>query len=240
MPPHTSHSFSDRISSDDASEDTSWSDIGHDNLSYPVCEQARDHLISCAETPQSQHLPRGAIPYFPEAAIVAFLKDGKRGEKMFFCRCAKCRRQAGRKAGIENRAWNKDMLLGPYATIYALLIYLRCPALVWLFRREKLTLDHYLTSDNLNFLDDREVLEPIQTRNLCAEILRDQYQFLVSKFVKDNEITKIKEDEILPIKEKQIPAGEGNFGEVYEMTIDPGYVDKSLESLKVNIGLNTN
>ncbi|RDI89463.1 hypothetical protein Vi05172_g2 [Venturia inaequalis] len=220
------------------SDDTSWLRDGH-LLSYPPCERARDRLHSLARTPQYRHSPHNPVSYFPEASVLAFLRSGQGeesvGKTVFFCQCARCSKQAGRRAGLQYRPWSPH-LLGEFATIYALLIHLGYPALISVFRQESLKLDHYITSRDLTFLTvpSLDVLEPAQKDSICDRILHEQYRFRVVKFVQDNVVRKIREREILPIREKQIAAGQGNFGEVFEMTIDPGYMEGRLGDLKIS------
>lgn len=250
MPSHTDPTsllLTDSTPAAPFSDDTSWLRNG-DLRSYPACERARDQLISLAKTPQSRHLPRGVVSYFPEASVIAFFESGREeqnvGKTVWCCNCAKCQKQAGRNAGIEyrRRTWSSKYLQGDFASIFALLIYLRCPALILLFRQKSLTLSsQYLTPDSLDFLDVEKnheilaLLDGIQARNIRAEILSIQYRFRVPSFSIDTVYKKLSEDEILPIKEKQIASGEGNFGEVYEMDIDPGYISQNLKDLKVSV-----
>lgn len=215
-------------------------DPGPDDLTYPVCEQARDILMTYEQTPRSQHLPRGPTAYYPYSDIIHVLKEESRGQKVFLCTCLRCRKQAGLQGGIDNRVsrWDEGELLGDFATIYALLIYLRCPSLISIFRRNELSLDKsYLSYEQLRFLDNCDVLTALQAKNIRNEILRTQYQFRVRKFAKRNEITIVDEKETLPIHEDQNAAGKGDFGEVYLFNVRSEYVDDSLKSLQVSLGL---
>ncbi|KAF2813540.1 uncharacterized protein BDZ99DRAFT_258697 [Mytilinidion resinicola] len=208
-------------------------DPGPDDDSYPVCEEARDILMKYEQTPRSQHLPRGPIAYYPRSDIIHVLTEGSRARKVFLCSCWKCRKQAGRQGGFDNRKsrWDERELLGDFATIYALLIYLRCPGLISSFRQNGLSLSKgYLSHDQLEFLDRCDDLTALQAKNIRNEILRSRYQFHVRKFSKRNEIIILDEKETLPIQEDQDAAGKGDFGEVYPFNVAFEYQDESLKS----------
>ncbi|KAE8452617.1 hypothetical protein EG329_013876 [Mollisiaceae sp. DMI_Dod_QoI] len=215
----------------------SYKDPDLEDLSYPVCERARDILMTYEQTPRSQHLPRGPTAYYPHSDILHLLREESRGRKVFLCNCLRCQKQAGLQGGIDNRVsrWDETELLGKFATIYALLIYLRCPGLISIFRRNEISLDKgYLSHEQLRFLDNYEILTALQAANICNEIVRTQYQFRVRKFSKRNEITIIDERETLPIHEDHDAAGKGDFGEVYPFDVRPEYVDETLKPLQTN------
>ncbi|KAK6582789.1 hypothetical protein PZA11_005197 [Diplocarpon coronariae] len=217
---------------------------GPDNQSYPTCEAARDNLLGYESIPQSYHLPRGPIPFFASSSIERFmnaksvLDEDSWSKKVFFCDCSKCRKQAGLPGGVENRSnrWDQAALLGEFATLFALLIYLRCPGLIHVFRQHRLFLGPmYLDGEQLTKCLERcKALEPIQMKNIRTEILRTQYQFYLRKLGKSSDIAFIDEREILPITEDGNPAGEGSFGEVYSFDIPGEYVDESLKYLQTN------
>jgi hypothetical protein len=93
---------------------------------YPNCERARERLVGQQVTPRSKHLPRGSTSYFPRSGIVKVLTDFP-VEDIFTCECGRCRHHADLQAGVDYRRQgiDRDELLGPYATIYGLLIYLK-------------------------------------------------------------------------------------------------------------------
>jgi hypothetical protein len=215
-------------------------DPGPDDLIYPICEQARDILMKYEQTSRSQHLPRGPTTYYPSSDIILFLKEESRGRKVFLCKCLKCCKQAGLPGGIDNRPsrWDDGEFLGDFATIYALLIYLRCPGLISIFRQYGISLGtSYLSYEQLAFLDRCNDLTKLQATNIRNEVLRTQYQFRVRKFSRRNEITIIDEKETLPILEDHDAAGKGYFGEVYPFEVPSEYVDESLKPLQVSLGL---
>ena len=215
----------------------SFRDPRTDDLTYPVCDQARDILMTYEQTPRSLHLPRGPTPYYPYSDIIKVLIENSLGKKVFLCKCLKCQKQAGLRDGIDNREsrWDEGELLGGFATTYALLIYLRCPGLISDFRQLSLSLDqNYLSYEQLGFLANSVVLTALQARNIRTEILRTQYQFRVRKFARSNEITIVDEKETLPIYEDKDPAGKGDFGEVYPFDVRPEYVDDNLKFLQVS------
>lgn len=136
--------------------------------------------------------------------------------------------------GVHNRAvhYDEKELLGEYAAIYGLLIYLRYPSLISAFRRHQVFLDEsYLSGEQLLFLDKCNVLEP---KNVRKEILDNQHRFQVRQFIVRNVFSEIGEREILPIHDEKL-VGEGDFGAVYAFDIPDEYLHESLKVFKVSL-----
>ncbi|KAF1845216.1 kinase-like protein [Cucurbitaria berberidis CBS 394.84] len=201
----------------------------------PSCESARERLVIRQVTPQSKHLPRGKTSYFPRSAIVDVLKEFP-VQDIFTCNCARCRHYAGLQGGLDDRRQrcSDRELLGKYATIYALLIYLRYPSLISIFLRQEVSLDKgYLSRRDLRVLDQYHVLTDRQKQIIRQEVLETQHRFRVRHFIKRNEITDVDEQEILPIVERSTPIGKGDFGEVYAFELPDEYVDDDLKKLQI-------
>jgi hypothetical protein len=196
----------------------------------PSCELARERLSGCEELPRSRNLPRGSTSYFPRSAIVKVL-EGFPVEEIFTCSCERCRHYAGVKGGVDERskAVDTNELLGRYATIYGLLIYLRYPGLISLFLRHRIYLEtSYLSDGNLFFISKSKSLSPTQAEIVKKEIIESQYRLLVKTVLKRKTISTIEEQEILPIQEDDTPVGTGDFGEVYAFHFPLEYTDQSL------------
>lgn len=191
-------------------------------------------------TPRSKHLPRGSTPYFPRSGIIKILTDFP-VEKIFTCDCERCRHHADFRGGIDSRPQEVDKgeLLGTYATIYALLIYLRFPSLISIFLRHKIFLaNRYLSDDNLKCLDQCKALTPSQAQIIRGEILEYQYRFHVQTVLGSRKgITAMSEEEIFPIEEDEEAVGKGDFGEVYAFCLPDEYIDSGLKSRQVSCNL---
>jgi hypothetical protein len=203
------------------------------------CERARERLYECEVEPRSEHLPRGPISYFPRSKVINILKEFP-VEAIFTCSCERCRHYADLQGGIDERRrlLDKKELLGPYATVYGLLILLRYPGLIYLFLKHRYNLDtSYLSDDNLSFLDRTTVLSKAQVNIIRREILASQYRFRVQTVFKRRTISVFDQKEILPIQEDSTPVGSGDFGQVYAFDFPQEYVDESLREQPVSRAL---
>jgi hypothetical protein len=202
----------------------------------PICELARERLSVCEEQPRSKNLPRGSTSYFPRSEIVKVLEEFA-VNKIFTCSCERCRYYAGVKGGVDERrkAVDTNELLGRYATIYGLLIYLRYPGLISLFLRHSTDLNtSHLSDGNLFFIKESEGLSTRQVEIVKKEIIESQFRFLVKTVLKRKTISTIREQEILPIQEDDTPVGTGDFGEVYAFDFPLEYTDQSLSPQHVS------
>jgi len=203
---------------------------------YPNCERARERLVAHKTTPCSQHLPRGPIPYFPRSRVVKVLEEFPVGD-IFTCSCAKCVHHAdlGGKVDVRHMGVDEKELLGPYATIYGLLIYLRYPFLISLFLQNSTNLENgYLSKDSLGFLKQSRTLNTGQVEIYIDEIVEGQYRFRVRRFLSRKTVTIIDEAEILPIEEDSKRVGRGDFGEVYAFDCPLEYMDETLQLKQVS------
>ncbi|KAF2827275.1 kinase-like protein [Ophiobolus disseminans] len=205
-------------------------------LNYPSCERARERLVGQQVTTCSNHLPRACpTSYFPRSRIVKVLTDFP-VQDIFTCDCQRCQRHADaltggdyRKKGVE-----ENELLGPYATIYGLLIFLGYPGLISIFQGYRITLENgYLNEGNLSCLDQCRTITPGQRLIIRDEILEAQYRFHVQDFLARKTVTTIGEKEVFPIQEDDVPIGKGDFGEVYAFKFPDEYVDVSLRSRQI-------
>jgi hypothetical protein len=195
--------------------------------SRAVCDQARTRLINEKVSPRSNLLPRESPKYyFPIKVIRKVLESPAQGlklEQLFLCRCSTCRRHAGMEGGLDhmNDSFSDETeqeLLGPYAAIYALLIYIHRPGLIHRFRQKEIQLQgtNYFNEGNLSFLYESGFLDSVdEARGVQEEILEHQYKFLVRKLDARDEVTEISDKETLPIDEIEDPLGKGSFAEVH-------------------------
>ncbi|OAL49069.1 kinase-like protein [Pyrenochaeta sp. DS3sAY3a] len=196
------------------------------------CERARGLLATQEVFPRSTRLPHSDTSYFPRSNIVKILSEFPVA-KIFTCPCARCKPHSTLYGGRDHRSTTVDEgeLLGQYATIYGLLIYLRHPFLISLFQQHRIYLKgRYLTEEDLDFLSSSERLDKTQLHMIRSEIVRYQYRFFVRTFQARNAITYIPPKEVIPIQEEDQPRGRGDFGEVYAFDIPDEYLDESLRS----------
>lgn len=193
--------------------------------SWDVCDQAHICLDDKRSFPQSTLLPPDSF-YFSLTSIRQVLEcpgEGLTLKDLFLCQCFSCRSHAGVKGEDDHRAHSlseatRQELLGPYAIIYALLIYVRKPGLIHRFREEGIILEgtHFLNEGNLGFLSEPGLLRDArEARVVRTAILDHQYKFLIRKLDARDEVTKISAKEILPICEDLEPKGHGSFAEVH-------------------------
>jgi hypothetical protein len=202
----------------------------------PNCERARERLVAHKAIPLSQHLPQGSKAYFPRSRVVKVLEEYP-VDDIFTCSCDKCLHHAalGDKVDARHKSIDKKELLGDYATIYGLLIFLRYPYLISLFLQHCTNLENgYLSKGNLGFLNQSKTLDAEQVEIIIGEILEDQYRFRVRRFLSRKTVTIIDEAEILPIKEDSTRVGRGDFGEVYAFDCPLEYMDDTLQAKKVS------
>ncbi|KAH7085295.1 kinase-like domain-containing protein [Paraphoma chrysanthemicola] len=203
---------------------------------YPSCERARERLVGHRVIPHSRHLPRGPVSYFPRSAVVKVLTEFPVG-RIFTCSCYKCLLHVDLRGGLDGRRKGLDEqeLLGPYATVYGLLIFLRYPFLISLFLEHSKNLENgYFSKDNLKFLRESRTLDAEQVDIIVEEIIEGQYRFHVRKFSLRKTVSRIGEAEILPIDEDIAPVGKGDFGQVYAFDCPPEYMDEMLVSKKIS------
>ncbi|KAI9788753.1 MAG: hypothetical protein M1816_006610 [Peltula sp. TS41687] len=187
------------------------------------CYSARVSLLEKKKVPQSKFLPPGRPDfYIPRSSISRVLQDHPVRD-IFLCDCEWCRKCAGVVADVDDRGprFDESELLGEYATIFALLIYVDHPGLIHRFRRERVTLDgtHFLAENDLRFLFKLDVLDKRAAQSLQDEILLHQYKFQVRKLELRNEETTIRAEEVFPIDEEPAREGRGDFGEVFAFSI---------------------
>jgi hypothetical protein len=186
------------------------------------CELAFEYLGRNEVEPISNLLP-GVSPrwYIPKSRINALLAEEAAGvklEDLFLCPCGRCIRDGG---GLPDRSphFNKlkeQELRTDYATIYALLIYLRRPGLISLFQRHELKLveTRYLQKEDFGRLSKEKKDNFFDFLSLQKKVVRDQYSFHVRTLKPYSDIKVIPAQELLPIKEDPIPKGEGSFAVV--------------------------
>jgi hypothetical protein len=211
-----------------------------------VCDQARTRLISEKVEPRSRLLPRKSPEYyFPIKAIRKVLKspaDGLELKHLFQCSCPRCRRLAaanGRRDNLDDNFSDEteQELLGDYAAIYALLIYINKPGLIHRIRQKGIQLQgtNFLNAGNLSFLFEKGYLSnENEAKGVQDEILEHQYKFLIRKLDTHDEITEISEKETLPIDEDEDPIGKGSFAEVHGFKLhDDDYLGDYFVSRRV-------
>jgi hypothetical protein len=188
---------------------------------YP-CELAERYLSNNEVQPVSDLLP-GASPrwYIPRSRINALLAEevaGVKLEEIFLCPCGRCIRDGG---GRSDRSphFNKlreQELRTDYATIYALLIYLRRPGLISLFQRHELKFleTRYLQEEDFVRLWKEKREKIVDFEPLQKKVVRDQYSFHVRTLKPYSDVKVIPAKELLPIEEDPIPKGEGSFAVV--------------------------
>lgn len=183
----------------------------------PPCLAALSCLEHAEESPVNAYrTPQSPSEYFPLRAIKALFEQEPNGitlEGLFLCSCRTCTRDGG---PIDERAayfnsWRKRQLQTDYATIYALLIYLRRPGLIRKFQMHELRLNdsRYLRADDFRTFQNVEDFKYIKKK-----ILERQYSFHVRVLKPCSDIIVIPEEELLPIKENLVPSGTGSFAEV--------------------------
>ena len=184
------------------------------------CTVALDYLEQSEVKPISECFPSGSASlYIPARKIKALFEDEPHGlttELLFLCPCVRCTRDGG---SVEYRSdcFNKrrqQELRGEYALVYALLVYVRRPALIQKFQKYELKLEgtRYLCDadfENLRCYETIVNLELVQRKTL-----QSQYSFLVRTLRPASDIVSISAKELLPIKEDAELKGEGTFAEV--------------------------
>ncbi|CAN9199208.1 unnamed protein product [Alternaria alternata] len=186
------------------------------------CQIAKEYLEDSEVQPISECSPPGsASSYYPARKIRALFEDNPYGltaETLFLCPCTKCKSDGG---SVEYRSecfncFNKlkeRELMGEYALIYALLIYVRRPALIQKFQKHEIKLEgtKYLCDTDFDKLR-REGIADLELAQ--RKILQYQYSFLVRTLRPASDIISIPAKELLPIKEDAELKGEGTFAEV--------------------------
>jgi len=200
------------------------------------CRDARNRLWRIRKAPTTRHPPQGSAYYFPRSEIIKVLTEVG-VEEIFNCACASCQRIARPGGGgIGKQPLDEEELLGDYATLYGLLIYLYNPWLISVFQREGHSLHKgYLNNENLAFLEKCTLFGDGELQSIREEILENQYRFRVRQFSARKGISTIHEKEILPINEELMPLGTGDFGVVYELEVDAEYVHESLVPRRVRL-----
>lgn len=184
------------------------------------CTVALDYLEQHEVKPISECFPYGcASLYIPARSIKALFENKPYGlttESLFLCPCEKCIRDGGSVEDRSGRFNNlrQQELMGEYALIYALLVYIRRPGLIQKFQKYEMKLEgtRYLCDtdfDNLRRNEKIFGLEVVQRKTM-----ETQYSFLVRTLRPASDITYIPAKELLPIKEDVEPKGEGTFAQV--------------------------
>ncbi|PVH74945.1 kinase-like protein [Cadophora sp. DSE1049] len=201
--------------------------------SHPSCSRAREALMDARAVPGGHYLPQGTTPYFKHSAVVRILREFP-VQDIFLCDCSNCHLYADVQGGVDNRRahFDEEELLGEYAAIYALLIVLRYPGLISVFRDNEAILGRsYMSDKQLGFLNQHNGLTSNQPAIVREEILEHQHQFQVRQFIARTVVTKINESEILPIH-NETHVGEGDFGAVYAFDVPEEYLHDSLKVFK--------
>jgi hypothetical protein len=187
-------------------------------LSARPCQLARSRIAETYE-PREFNFPPSDCPdeYYPRSRIIDVFKEDNLLRNVSNCQCPDCRRDADASAAADNRYFDEDELLGEYATIYALLIWLCRPGLIGLFQRNSacLTSNSFLSGPQLDFLRRENVSSH---GSLVREIIRTQFQFNIRALDARKPPVMLRR-EILPIKEDTEPKARGEFGRVYGFTI---------------------
>jgi hypothetical protein len=155
--------------------------------------------------------------YFPRKRIIEVFKDDNCLSNVSKCPCPDCFKDAAVSEAADNRYIDEEELLGRYATIYALLIWLNRPGLIRLFQKNSvcLSIDNFLSSAQLGFLLHPDVEF---SKALIDDIVRGQYKFNV-RMLEARKVPVWLEREVLPIKEDIVPKAKGEFGRVYGFSI---------------------
>jgi hypothetical protein len=196
-----------------------------DSDDVPPCEAAYEHFLRNEKHPVSENLPptsESDRTYVPKHIIEDYLSDKLRLEAIFLCPCRRCTRSGG-PVSVHNGQdrqthWGEakmNELQGTYMMIYALLIYIREPGYIGIFRKHELTLDKtsYLHRSHLEVLRG-EGMSNDDFDHLANRILRKQYSISVRILEPYADLTVIPAKELLPIKEDPKPKGEGAFAKV--------------------------
>jgi hypothetical protein len=191
------------------------------NGTFP-CTAALKYLERSEVQPISECSPPGSASfYIPARKIKTLFENKPHGlttELLFLCPCMQCIEDGG---SVEYRSecfncFNKlkqRELKGEYAVVYALLIYVRRPALIQKFQKHEIKLEgtKYLCDTDFDELHG----EGISDLGLAQrKILQYQYSFLIRTLRPASDIISIPAKELLPIKEDTEPKGEGTFAEV--------------------------
>jgi hypothetical protein len=172
------------------------------------------------QEPISDNLPhRSPTCYYPRSKILEVFKQDDCLAKVFHCECETCRRDKGVGHVADNEPYfDERELLGKYATIYALLVYLYRPGLIRFFRRKGVFLggNSFLAESQLEFLRQENVAH---ADSIISEIFHDQYMFHIRTLEPVTEPLSIDRREVLPIEEDLQSKGHGGFGDVYTFRI---------------------
>jgi hypothetical protein len=182
------------------------------------CQLAKSKIWEKRELRQFKFPPSDCPEeYFPRQRIIEVFKHDNCLLNVSTCPCPDCFRDAGVSEAADNQYMDEEELLGRYATIYALLIWLNRPGLIRLFQKNStcLSSDNFLSSAQLGFLRHPDVL---YHDTLIHEIVKGQFQFNV-RMLEARKVPVLLKREVLPIKEDIVPKAKGEFGRVYGFSI---------------------
>ncbi|KAI9800579.1 MAG: hypothetical protein M1833_003237 [Piccolia ochrophora] len=163
--------------------------------------------------------------------VRAILRQGPPRD-LFCCECSSCESQSGVDARVRQIYYDESLLIGVYATIWALLVDLDYAGLMCAFMRKQLVLDRRIYPAQLEWLD--QLVPPLSEANvtdLRRRLLKEQFVYTASPLEILNIEQELDPESALPIEDEEVPRGTGSFGKVWAFRILDDYMGSGFRRL---------